>query len=73
MYYRGCAMRGPPDTLERDWGCPAKNSPNSKDHRQQQIIETRTDAQLCFLRRRLAVGYALAVSLAALIWGAGPR
>jgi hypothetical protein len=62
----------PPDPEMRK-GCPAKNSPNRKDHTPQQIIETRTDAQVGFLRQRLGVGYSLAAALAPLIFGLGPR
>jgi hypothetical protein len=62
-------MCGLPDTAETRKGCPAKNSPNRKDHTPQQNIETTAEVQAGFLRQRLAVGYSLAASLAPLIWG----
>jgi hypothetical protein len=66
-------MCGPPDTPEMRKGCPAKNSPNRKDHTPQQNTESTTDIQVRSLRQRLAVGYSLAASLAPLIFGLGPR
>jgi hypothetical protein len=62
----------PPDPEKRS-PAAANGRASFGDFQSQQNIETRTDAQVGFLRRRFSVCYSLAASLASLLYGLGPR